>query len=298
MSASHRPRRSVLYMPGSNARALEKAKSLPADALILDLEDAVAPDAKETAREQVCAAVRAGGYGRREVIIRVNALDTPWGLDDVKAAAAAGPDAVLVPKIDDAHGVKQYEALMNDHGAAPDIALWAMMETPLAMLNAQEIAASSREPGSRLRAWVMGTNDLAKELRCDQPAGREPLLTSLGLCLLAARAYDLVIIDGVYNDIKNQQGFEAVCAQGRALGFDGKTLIHPGQIEACNHIFAPSPEEVAWARKVIAAFDHPDNQDKGALQVEGRMVERLHADIARRTVALAEAIADIVAAVD
>ncbi len=292
-----RPRRSVLYMPGSNARALEKAKGLPADALILDLEDAVAPGAKDEARTQVCAAVRDGGYGAREIIIRVNGLDTPWGLDDVRAAASAEPDAILVPKVDTAHGVQQYEALMNDHGAAPEVGLWAMMETPLAMLNAQNIAASSTEPGSRLTAWVMGTNDLAKELGCAQPPGREPLITSLGLCVLAARAYGLVLIDGVFNDIQDGQGFADMCVQGRAFGFDGKTLIHPSQIETCNEIFSPSADEVSWAQAVIAAFDHPDNQGKGALKVDGQMVERLHADIARRTVAVAEAIADIAAAI-
>lgn len=292
-----RPCRSVLYMPGSNARALEKAKGLPADALILDLEDAVSPDAKEEARRQVCAAVRGGGYGAREIIIRVNGLDTPWGLDDIRAASDAAPDAILVPKVDTAHGVQQYEALMNDHGAASEIDLWAMMETPRAILGAQGIAASSAEPGSRLKAWVMGTNDLAKELGCAQPQSREPLITSLGLCVLAARAYGLVLIDGVFNEIQDVKGFSQVCSQGRAFGFDGKTLIHPSQIEACNEIFSPSDDEVAWAREVIAAFDHPDNHGKGALKVNGRMVERLHADIARRTVAMAEAIADIAAAI-
>ncbi len=292
-----RPRRSVLYMPGSNARALEKAKSLPADALILDLEDAVAPDAKDDARAQVCAAVREGGYGAREIIIRVNGLDTPWGLEDVRAAAAAMPHASLVPKVDAAHGVQQYEALMNDHGAAPEVRLWAMMETPRAMLNAQGIAASSAEPGSRLTAWVMGTNDLAKELGCALTPGREPLIAPLGICVLAARAYGLVLIDGVYNNIQDKEGLSAECGQGRDFGFDGKTLIHPSQIETCNEIFSPNKDEISWAQTVIAAFDHPDNEGKGALKVDGRMVERLHADSARRTVAIAEAIADITAAI-
>jgi len=284
-------------MPGSNARALEKAKSISADALILDLEDAVAPDAKDEARARVCAAVRGGGYGPREVIIRVNGLDTSWGLDDVRASVAAGPDAILVPKVDTAHGVQQYEALMNDHGAAPEIGLWAMMETPLAMLNVQGIAASAIEPGSRLCAWVMGINDLAKEMGCALTSDRASLLTSLGLCVLAARSYGLALIDGVFNDIENEKGFANECRQGRAFGFDGKTLIHPSQIDVCNEIFSPSSEEVSWAQRVIEAFDHPDNQGKGALKVDGRMVERLHAESARRTVAVAEAIADIAAAI-
>ena len=292
-----RPRRSVLYMPGSNARALEKAKGLAADALILDLEDAVAPEAKDEARTRVCAAVRAGGYGPREVIIRVNGLDTPWGLDDIRAGVAAGPHALLVPKVDTAHGVQQYEALMNDHGAAPETGLWAMMETPLAMLNAREIAASALEPGARLCAWVMGTNDLAKETGGALTPDRAPVLTALSLCVLAARGYGLALLDGVFNDIEDAQGFADECRQARAFGFDGKTLIHPGQIAPCNEIFSPSAEEVSWARTVLAAFDHPDNQGIGALKVEGRMVERLHADNARRTVAVAEAIADIAAAI-
>lgn len=293
MSASHRPRRSVLYMPGSNARALEKAKSLSADAVILDLEDAVAPDAKETARDQVCAAVKAGGYGRREVIIRVNALESPWGLDDLKAASEAGPDAILVPKVNSSHDVKQYEAVINDAGAPADLGLWAMMETPLAMLNAHEIAASAKEPGARLCAWVMGTNDIAKEAGMAQTQDRIPFLYSLEVCVLAAKAYGLGIMDGVYNDFKNESGFEDICRQGLELGFDGKTLIHPSQIGPCNDIFSPSDDEVAWSRKIIAAFDEPENQNKGAIQVDGKMVERLHADIAARTVAIAEAISDL-----
>jgi citrate lyase subunit beta/citryl-CoA lyase len=279
-----RPRRSVLYMPGSNARALEKAASLPADALILDLEDAVAPEAKELAREQVCAAVKARRFGKREVIIRVNALDTPWGHDDIDAAAAAGPDAILVPKIGDAADVAHAEQHMAEAPRA--CRLWVMMETPKAIFNANAIAASA----GRLSCLVMGTNDLVKELRAQHVAGRAPLLASLNLTVLAARAHGLVAIDGVFNDISDVQAFEAVCQEGRALGFDGKTLIHPSQIEGCNRIFAPDPQEVARARAILEAFEKPENKGKGAIALDGRMVELLHAEIARQTVALADAI--------
>mgnify|MGYP001203512923 CR=1 FL=1 len=288
-----RPRRSVLYMPGSNARALEKAKTILADALILDLEDAVAPDAKETARDQVCAAVEAGGYGRREIVIRVNGLDTPWGMDDIKAAAAAGPDAILVPKVNSGADVARADAALSAAGAAPDVGLWAMMETPLAMLQVQDIAAQAHGAKTRLTAWVMGTNDLAKELRAAHTPDRAPMMASLGLCLLAARAYGIAILDGVYNDLKNEAGFEAVCAQGRDMGFDGKTLIHPAQVAPCNRLFSPAPAEVAFSRQVMAAFGAPENAGKGVLQVEGRMVELLHAEIAARTVAVADAIAEL-----
>jgi citrate lyase subunit beta/citryl-CoA lyase len=279
-----RPRRSVLYMPGSNARALEKAATLPADALILDLEDAVAPEAKELAREQVCAAVKARRFGKREVIIRVNALETPWGHDDIDAAAAAGPDAILVPKIGDAVDVAHAEQHMAEAPRA--CRLWLMMETPKAIFNANAIAAS----GGRLSCLVMGTNDLLKELRAQHVAGRAPLLASLNLTVLAARAHGLVAIDGVFNDISDVQAFETVCQEGRALGFDGKTLIHPSQIEGCNRIFAPDPQEVARARAILAAFEKPENKGKGTIALDGRMVELLHAEIARQTVALADAI--------
>lgn len=291
-----RPRRSVLYMPGSNARALEKAKEVPADALILDLEDAVAPDAKEEARLQVCGAVKAGGYGKREIAIRVNGLDTPWGMADIAAAVAAGPDAILVPKINSAADVDRAEAALSDAGAKAGLQLWCMIETPLALLGIQAIGVKAREPGSRMSVWVMGTNDIAKELGAAHTPDRLPMLTSLSLSLLAARAYGLVILDGVYNDIKDEPGFAAVCAQGRDLGFDGKTLIHPSQVGPCNTIFSPDPEAVALARATIAAFEQPENKGKGVLKVEGRMVEILHADIARRTVAIADAIAELEAA--
>ncbi len=283
-----RPRRSVLYMPGSNARALEKAKSLPADALILDLEDAVAPDAKITARDQVCAAVKGGGYGKREIIIRINGLDTDWGADDLRAAVGAGPDAVLVPKVDGADDVRAADRMMGEAGASDGLALWAMMETPIAMLQAQDIASSATE--TRLAAFVMGTNDLLKDLGAQTTALRLPLLTGLSLSLLAGRAYGLAVIDGVYNGIRDMDGFIQSCRQGLEFGFDGKTLIHPSQVEPCNRIFTPERDAVAWARTIIAEFEKPENADKGVVQVEGRMVERLHAEQARRLVALADAI--------
>ncbi|HEY4343824.1 MAG TPA: CoA ester lyase, partial [Parvibaculum sp.] len=269
---SARPRRSVLYMPGSNARAMEKAREIPADALILDLEDAVAPDAKEEARAQVVAAMKAGGYGKRELCIRVNGLDTPWGMDDIKAAVAAKPDAILVPKINSADDVRRAEAAMSEAGAPATLQLWCMIETPLAILNIQSIAAEAQGLASRMTLWVMGTNDIAKELRAAHTPDRVPMLASLGLSVIAARAYGLVILDGVYNDIKNEDGFAATCEQGRDMGFDGKTLIHPSQVAPCNTIFSPDPETVAFARKTIEAFQAPENKGKGVLKVDGRMV--------------------------
>jgi citrate lyase subunit beta/citryl-CoA lyase len=285
-----RPRRSVLYMPGSNPRALEKARSLPADALILDLEDAVAPEAKEEARQRVCQAVAEGGFGPREVIVRINALETEWGADDLVAAVKVGPDAILVPKVMSGQMLRTADKLMGEFGASLDMGLWAMMETPLAILHAEEIAAARND--TRLSAFVMGTNDLAKELHCLQTPDRLPFATSLSLALLAGRAYGLAVIDGVYNDIQNADGFEAECRQGVAFGFDGKTLIHPSQIEPCNRIFAPEASAVDWARRIIAEFEKPGNADKAVVKVEGRMVERLHAQDAERLVALADAIAE------
>ena len=277
-----RPRRSVLYMPGSNARALEKAATLPADALILDLEDAVAPDAKGLARTQVCAAVKDRRFGKREIVIRINGLDTDWGHDDMAAAAEAGPDAILVPKVNDLVDVEHAEQHMGEARAA----LWLMIETPQAIFHANEIAGA----GGRLACLVMGTNDLVKELRAQHTPGREALLASLNLAVLAARAHGLTVIDGVYNEIADTAGFEAVCRQGRAMGFDGKTLIHPSQIEGANRIFAPDPGEIARARAILAAFEKPENKGKGAIALDGRMVELLHAEIAKQTVALADAI--------
>ncbi|MXN65137.1 CoA ester lyase [Stappia sp. GBMRC 2046] len=286
-----RPRRSVLYMPGSNARALEKAKTLDADTLILDLEDAVAPDAKDSAREAVVAAVKAGGYGHRELVIRINAADTPWGAADLEAAVAARPDAILIPKVSTAADIERIADRVNAGHAPAKVKLWAMMETPLAMLNARDIAAAARNPETRLACFVMGTNDLAKETRARILPGRAPMMPWLMTCVAAARAYGLDIVDGVYNDFNNESGFAAECLEGAEIGMDGKTLIHPKQVGPANAAFSPSDEEVNWARRIIAEFDKPENARKGAIQVEGKMVERLHADMGRRLVALAEAIA-------
>lgn len=287
MAATARPRRSVLYMPGSNARAQEKAKSLPADGLILDLEDAVAPDAKGTARPQVCASVRGGGYGKKEMIIRVNGLDTPWFHDDLAAACKAGPDAILVPKIESAKQVATVDALMRQHGAPGSTAIWCMMETPLGILHAEEIAGGS----PRLACLVMGTSDLTKDLHALHTPMRLPMLPSLGICLLAARAFGLAILDGVYLDLQNAEGFRAACQQGLEIGFDGKTLIHPSQVEPCNEVFAPSAAEVEQARTIIAAFAEAQQAGKGVVVVDGKLIENLHVENAKRLVALADAIA-------
>jgi citrate lyase subunit beta / citryl-CoA lyase len=290
-----RPRRSVLYMPGSNARAMEKARELPVDAVILDLEDAVAPDAKAKARELIVEALHKGGFGRREVLVRINGLDTAWWLDDL-AVATAGPDAVLVPKVSTPAQVHQVAKHLTGVRATENVRIWAMMETPLAMLNARDIAAAALDSDARLAGFVMGTNDLAKDTRARILPGRAPMLPWLMNCVAAARAFGLDILDGVYNDLGNAEGFAAECAQARDLGFDGKTLIHPQQIAPCNSAFSPNDDEVAWARKIIAAFDQSDNAAKGVIQIDGRMVERLHADMARRTVAIADAIAQSQAA--
>ena len=285
--SAYRPRRSVLYMPAANDRALEKAKSLPADAIILDLEDAVAPDAKEVAREQACAAVHDAGYGRRELTIRVNGMDTRWHDDDLRAAAVAGPDAVIVPKVSSAAQVHRIEAALEAAGAPDRTAIWAMVETPLAMLHAEEIAGAS----PRLTVLVMGTNDLAKELHAEHVPGREPLLTGLGLCLLAARATGTAILDGVYNDVRDLAGFEEECRQGRRMGFDGKTLVHPGQIEPCNRAFAPTGEQVEEAREMLAVWEEAAAAGLGVVTFRGRMIESLHVDNAHR-------ILDTMAAID
>jgi citrate lyase subunit beta / citryl-CoA lyase len=286
-----RPRRSVLYMPGSNARALEKARELPADCLILDLEDAVAPEAKGQAREAIVKAVQSGGFGDREVLVRINGLDTRWWVEDLDAVAAAKPDAVLVPKISNPGQLQDLAARIVDMGTDPRIRVWAMMETPLAMINVGEIAAAALDSETRLAGFVMGTNDLAKDTRARLVPGRAPMLPWLMNCLAAARAFGLDILDGVYNELGNDKGFVEECRQARDLGFDGKTLIHPKQIAPCNEAFSPSPEEVEQARKMIAAFEEPGNENKGVIQIDGRMVERLHAEMARRTVAIADAIA-------
>ena len=292
MTATARPRRSVLYMPGSNARALEKGRTLAADGLILDLEDAVAPDAKADARARVVAAVAEGGYGRRELLVRVNGLDGLWGADDVAAVAACGCDAILLPKVESADMVQALAALMEKHGAPEDTAIWCMMETPLGILNAAEIAAAS----PRLGGLVMGTSDLAKDLHASHTRERLPMLTSLGLCLLAARAHGLAILDGVHLDLADDEGFAAACRQGVELGFDGKTLIHPKTIAAANAAFAPSEEEVAWSRRIIAAHAEAEAAGQGVVLVDGRLIENLHVENARRVVALAEAIAAMEAA--
>jgi citrate lyase subunit beta / citryl-CoA lyase len=284
--ASLRPRRSVLYMPGANERALEKAAGLPADALILDLEDAVAPDAKAEARDRVCEAASSGRYGAREVAIRVNSAGTPWHDDDLRAAADAGPAAVVVPKVDSAATVHAVEKALDAGGARDTTTIWAMLETPAALLRAEEICSASE----RVTVLVMGTNDLAKELRAEHVPGRQPLLTGLGLALVAARATGKVILDGVYNDIKDAEGFEAECVQGRQMGFDGKTLIHPSQLEPCNRIFAPAPEDVERSQRIIEAFEQAEAEGRGVVTVDGRMIENLHVDQARRILALAAAI--------
>jgi citrate lyase subunit beta/citryl-CoA lyase len=286
-----RPRRSVHYMPGSNARALEKAKTLAADGIVLDLEDSVAPDAKEAARKQVCDAVRAGGFGRREVMIRVNGTDTPWHADDLSAAAHAAPDAIVVPKVSSPDTLELIGRRLLDMGTPHKTRVWAMIETPLALFNILAIAAAARDSETRLSGFIMGTNDLAKDTRARLVPGRAPMLPWLSTCVAAARIHGVDILDGVYNDIGNADGFFMECQQGVDLGFDGKTLIHPTQIEPCNKAFSPTPEDVAWARTMIAAFDLPENKAKGVVSIDGRMVERLHADMARRTVAIAEAIA-------
>lgn len=287
MTAKYRPRRSVLYMPGANARALEKSRTLPADALIFDLEDAVAPEAKEVARRQVIDAVKAGGYGSREVFIRTNGLSTPWGYDDLVAVAKAGSDAVLLPKVESAEMVRQAESVLESHGAPDDLAIWCMMETPRGALHAEEIADAS----PRLGGLVMGTSDLAKDLQAQHTAMRLPLITPLGLCMLAARAARIAILDGVYLDLNDHEGFVDSCRQGAELGFDGKTLIHPKQLEAANEIFGPSEEELRLSRRIIEAYAAAAAEGKGVVVVDGKLIEKLHVDHAERVVALAEAIA-------
>ncbi len=273
-------------MPGSNARAQEKAKSLPADGLILDLEDATSPDAKEAARDQVCQSVQGGGYGRRELVIRINGLETPWGKADLEAASKAGPDAILIPKVERPEQVRDVEKLMETHGAPATTSIWCMMETPLGILRAQEIAASS----SRIRCLVMGTSDLTKDLHARHTPMRLPMITSLGLCLLAARAYGLAILDGVFLDLDDAEAFHESCLQGLELGFDGKTLIHPKQVGPCNAVFSPSPAAVERARRVIEAHTAARKEGKGVVVLDGKLVENLHVEEAKRLVALADAI--------
>jgi citrate lyase subunit beta/citryl-CoA lyase len=279
-----RPRRSALYMPASNARAIDKARTLDCDVVILDLEDAVAPEAKDIARRQAVDAVKAGGFGRREVVVRVNGLDTQWGRDDLAAAGISGADAVLAPKVSTTDDVIAYDAALGDVPA-----LWVMIETCKALFHLDAIASKARD--TRLSAWVIGTNDLAKEMRCRPGVMRMPLVAPLSLAVAAARAHGLTVLDGVYNDLEDDAGMKRQCAQGADLGFDGKTLIHPRQISAAHDAFSPDAAEVAWSKVVIAAFDAEDAKGKGVLRVDGRMVERLHLAQARQLVAVADAIA-------
>lgn len=292
MPKSARPRRSMLYMPGSNARALDKARTLPADSLILDLEDAVAPDAKELARKQVCEAVAAGGFGMREIIIRVNALSTKWGYEDIAMASKSGADALLLPKVESADAIRHMEAIMRANGAPDSMTIWAMMETPRSILESQRIAEST----PRMEGLVMGTSDLAKELDCAHTHERLPFMVSLGLCLLAARAAGLAILDGVYLDLNDETGFEFACRQGHELGFDGKTLIHPKQIAPCNRVFTPRPEDVAWSRKIIQAHADAAARGEGVVVVDGKLIENLHVESARRVVGMADSISAMEAA--
>lgn len=284
------PRRSLLFMPGSNSRALEKARVLAADAMILDLEDSVAPDAKPLARDQIAKAIAAGGFGKREVWVRTNALDTPFWADDAKMAAKVRPDAILVPKVSSVEDLRAISSALREAKADPSIRVWAMIETARAVLHAEELAAASRDE-PRLAGFVFGPNDISRETRIRMQPGRAIMLPMITHCILATRAYGLEILDGPYSDFSNIEGFNQECVQARDLGFDGKTLIHPGQIEACNAIFTPPAEEVARARRIIAAFELPENAARGAISLDGQMVERLHADMAARTIALADSIA-------
>jgi citrate lyase subunit beta/citryl-CoA lyase len=281
-----RPRRSVLYMPSSNERALDKAKTLPADAIIFDLEDAVAPDAKESARPMAVAAASSGEYGSKELTIRCNGLDTPWGADDIAAAARSGASAVVIPKVASVEYVEQVSRLLNAAGAPDTMKIWPMIETPTAIFDVRHIAAHPR-----VAVLVMGTNDLARELRAALVPGRHPLVPHLATALAAAREAGKVILDGVYNDVKNLEGFRDECVQGAEMGFDGKTLIHPGQVDIANDVWAPSEADVEHARKVIAAFDDAVREGRGVITVDGRMIENLHVANAQRTLAVADAIA-------
>ncbi len=286
MSVNYRPRRSVLYMPAANERALEKAKNLEADALIFDLEDAVSPENKELARDQACAAAASSEYGNRELTIRCNGLDTPWGTDDVLAAAAAAPAAVVIPKVDGPDYLDQVSTLLDKGGAPPSTRIWAMVETPSGILKVDQIAGHER-----IAVMVMGTNDMAKELRATITPNRHALLPYLAKCLLSARAADIGILDGVYNDIKDETGFSSVCLQGAQMGFDGKTLIHPNQVAPTNKIFSPSLDELDFHRQVIEEFEAAEKDGRGVLTINGKMIENLHVDEARRALAIAEAIA-------
>lgn len=283
-------------MPGSNAKALAKARMLPADAVILDLEDSVSPEAKSAARAQVVETAKAGGFGGREVVIRINGPHTPWGVEDLQAAISAAPDGILLPKVDGPGTIMLAARALRDAGAPEKTRLWAMMETPMAMLSAGSIAATAADPDARLEVLVMGLNDLAKETRARLTPNRAAFTSWIATCLAAARAHGSDILDGVYNQISDLEGFRAECEQGRDFGFDGKTLIHPCQIDLCNEIFAPSATEVETARAIIGAFSLPENAGRGVIQLNGKMVERLHAEMAERTLAIANGIAALAAA--
>jgi len=289
MSKSARPRRSVLYMPGSNPRALEKGRTLAADGLILDLEDAVAPDSKELARAQIIAAIRQGGYGRRELIVRTNSLESEWGRDDLIAMATSGADAILLPKVESAEMIEQAIAVLDSAGGPAGLSIWCMMETPLGMLHAEQIAFAS----PRVGGFVMGTSDLAKDLKALHTPDRLPFLPSLGLCLLAARAAGIAILDGVHLDLNDDDGFAVACRQGVEFGFDGKTLIHPKTIAAANLAFSPTEQEIDWAKRIIGAHAEAEKAGKGVVLVDGRLIENLHVESARDLVAMAAAIADM-----
>ncbi|MDP6788408.1 MAG: CoA ester lyase [Rhodospirillales bacterium] len=286
MAPPARPRRSVLYMPGSNGRALDKGRTLAADGLILDLEDSVSPDAKEEARDRVCRAAIDGGYGGREVLIRVNGLGTAWGRDDIVAAASSGADAIVLPKVDAADTVREADSIMDGAGAPASMALWCMMETPAGILHAEEIAAASRRVGG----FALGMEDLVKDLHAAHTGDRLPVVTALGLCMLAARAAGIAILDGVHMNLDDDDGLEEACRRGREMGFDGKTLIHPKQIDAANRIFAPTADELDWSRRIIAAHGAAADEGQGVVVVDGRLVEVLHVAEAERLVAMAETI--------
>lgn len=281
-----RPRRSVLYVPGSNDRALSKAGTLAADSLILDLEDSVLPLAKKKARETICDVIKQKKFGHREVMVRVNSLQTEWGVEDIMAVATSGADAIVIPKVESRETVSLTDSILNANGAAREFAIWCTLETPYGILNAQEIATSN----PRVQGLIMGTTDLAKELHCAHTPMREPFFASLGHCLLAARAAGLVALDSVHLDLDDDEGYDFICRQGAEFGFDGKTVIHPKQIATANHVFSPSPELIAWSKKVIAAWDKAEREGKGVTVIDGRIIEHLHARQASRIVGLSEAI--------
>lgn len=289
MPTDQHPRRSMLYMPGSNARALEKGRTLACDALIMDLEDAVAPDAKKQARAQIVAALQEGGYGQREIIVRTNGLDTPWGYEDIVAASTSGAQGILLPKVEGPTTIHQVERIMDAAGAPAEQSIWCMMETPLGILNAQDIGSAS----PRVGGFVMGTSDLAKDLHATHTRERVPLQASLTHCLLVARAYGLAIVDGVHLDLDDDEGFAYSCQQGLEMGFDGKTLIHPKTVAKANEVFGPSVDDVAWSKKIITAFEGAQAEGKGVVVVDGKLVENLHVVEAKRVVQLSDMIGQL-----